>query len=109
MSRLLLSGVRHQLGIVFERYSGRRLADERQSLLKLSRKVSELQNAIGAAGVGYPEASGAAMELMMITSKKISQSEQQSLYNPEKLRFLSQEKFQLAQIEAFVAAQQRNR
>ena len=82
LARLLLSGARHQLELVHERYAGRRLFKERRELVELSAEISKLQNIIGIEAGSYRKLSRALMSHIIETKKNLIKSEGNSLYNP---------------------------
>ncbi|MEP2988453.1 MAG: hypothetical protein ABJN65_15770 [Parasphingorhabdus sp.] len=91
MARLLLSNARHQLGLVHERYTGRKLAKERQQLLNLSERIKALQNIVGTSEKSYRDLAKATMDQMIETKKMLKKSEKQSLYNVQVLTTLLNE------------------
>ena len=84
LAYLLLSGARHQLSLIHERYAGRSLLRERKLLRALSADFVELQSAIGA-GNRYQQLSRTIGNRLEEASKRLAKSEKWSLYNPERL------------------------
>lgn len=82
LARLLLSGARHQLGLVHERYADRMLFKERRELVDLSADTSKLQNLVGINEELYSKRSRALMRKIIRTKKILTKSAGNSLYNP---------------------------
>jgi hypothetical protein len=91
LARLLLSGQRHQLGLVHERYGMRDLAEERQQLQNLSKSIAALQNTetVGENIIGNRYE--AIMAQLIKAETMLKKSEDQSLYNPAVLAGLLNE------------------
>ena len=82
MARLLLSGQRHQLGLVHERYRMRGLAKERQQLQHLSKSMAVLQNTETAGENIIGNRPEVIKDQLVKTETMLKKSEDQSLYNP---------------------------
>jgi len=83
--RLLLSGARHQLGLIHERFAGRGLSKERAAILRLSEDIAELQNAIGVRSRHCFQLSRSITGKIQILRKMLIKTEHRSLYNRDLL------------------------
>lgn len=86
LSRLLLAGARHQLGLIYERYSAQNLANERQQLVDISAHISELQKTDSSTFKQYSMRSDAILKKLTDLEAQLFKSSDQSLYNPDMLR-----------------------
>jgi len=92
LTRLLLSGARHQLGLIHERFVGKRLSKERTALRKLSANFVNLQNAIGVRSDLYYQLSQTIGRDFQSLREMLTKTERRSLYNQDLLAAALREK-----------------
>lgn len=85
LAYLLLSGARHQLSLIHERYAGWKLRRERKMLLALGEKLADLQKAIGSDSARYGRSSADFTNRLDKVGKKLAKSEKWSLYDRDRL------------------------
>ncbi len=84
LSRLLLASARHRLGLIHERYAGKRLTKERSAIISASRKLGAMQD--GIKSDGFDEELEQWQRDFQKTRALISKKQHLSLYNPAVLK-----------------------
>ncbi|WP_109356525.1 hypothetical protein [Sphingorhabdus sp. EL138] len=84
LSHLLLASARHRLGLIHERYAGKRLNKERDALVSSSRQLGTLQDTKSSAD--FNQALRQWENSYRKTRKLVSDKQHLSLYDPEMLK-----------------------
>jgi len=86
MAVLLLSGARHKLGLINERFAGADLDDQVSIIIEQSRKLGLIQRSIEAGGVGISFKMESWNKKFRKQFSALTEKSAQSLYNPIVLR-----------------------
>ncbi|WP_108809668.1 hypothetical protein [Sphingorhabdus sp. Alg231-15] len=84
LSHLLLASARNRLGLIHERYAGKKLTRQRNAIMSASRKLGALQD-VRESG-GFVEALAQWENDFAKTRKLVSEKQHLSLYNPKVLQ-----------------------
>lgn len=84
LSHLLLGSARHRLGLIHERYAGKRFTKERSAIISASRKLGAMQDDIKS--TGFNRALEQWQRDFQKTRTLVSQKQHLSLYNPAVLK-----------------------
>lgn len=84
LSYLLLASARHRLGLIHERYAGKRLVRQRKAIIAASRELGELQNIRDSAD--FIEALERWDNDFQKTKRLVSEKQHLSLYDPAVLK-----------------------
>jgi len=84
LSHLLLASARHRLGLIHERYAGKRLTRQRSAIIDASQRLGELQDM--ANGAGFIETLERWENDFRKTRTLVSKKQHLSLYDPKLLK-----------------------
>lgn len=84
LSHLLLASARHRLGLIHERYAGKRLSHQRSAIIAASRRLGELQDM--SKGPDFTEALEKWESDFRKTRTLVSEKQHLSLYDPKRLK-----------------------
>jgi len=86
LTRLLVSGARSQLGLVYERFAGKRLVKERSAILALSSKIAALPGSIGVRSAAFYQQHRTIMDQFSELRDQLGVKEHESLYDFKRLK-----------------------